>query len=105
MPQLLRVLLIEDSEDDAALLLHELRRGDYIPHGRRVDSAAELETALANDRWDLIISDHNLPGFSSAAALAIVNRTGLDVPVIIVSGSIGEDVAPISIGVSCLSMT
>ena len=93
MPGVLRVLLVEDSEDDAVLLLRELRKGGCVPQSQRVDNAADLEAALAGASWDLVITDHNLPGFSSAAALTIVKRAGLDVPVIIVSGSIGEDVA------------
>ena len=93
MLQPLRVLLIEDSEDDATLLLRELRKGGYRPECQRVDNGADLEAALAAGPWDVVITDHNLPGFSSEAALAAVQRTGLDVPVIIVSGSIGESIA------------
>jgi diguanylate cyclase (GGDEF)-like protein len=93
MARNLRILLVEDSEDDATLLLRELRRGGYAPDSLRVDSAADLEAALAQGGWDLVITDHNLPGFSSEAALAAVKRSGVDLPVIIVSGSIGEEVA------------
>jgi diguanylate cyclase (GGDEF)-like protein len=88
-----RVLLVEDSEDDAALVIHELRRGGYQPDFRRVDTDHELEAMLQQARWDVVITDHNLPGYSSEAALATVKRSGLDVPVIIVSGSIGEAIA------------
>jgi DNA-binding NtrC family response regulator len=93
MPGVLRVLLVEDSEDDAALLVHEPRKGGYRPQSQRVDSAVDLAEALAQDNWDLVITDHNLPAFSSAAALGMVKDSGLDIPIIIVSGSIGEDVA------------
>lgn len=93
MSQPLRVLLVEDSEDDAALLLRELRKGGYVPEHRRVDTGADLEAALERDAWDIVITDHNLPGYSSDAAIATVKRSGLDVPIIIVSGSIGEDIA------------
>jgi diguanylate cyclase (GGDEF)-like protein len=89
----LRVLMVEDSEDDAALLLRELRKGGYDTEHRRVESAEDLEAALRHGDWDVIITDHNLPGFSSAAALAAVKRAAIDAPVIIVSGSIGEDIA------------
>jgi diguanylate cyclase (GGDEF)-like protein len=89
----LRVLLVEDSEDDALLLLRELRKGGYAPESLRVDTGADLEAALARGPWDIVITDHNLPGFSSAAALATVKRAAGDIPVIIVSGSIGEDIA------------
>ncbi len=93
MPRPLRVLLVEDSEDDATLLLRELRKGGFLPECRRVDNGADLEAALAGASWDVVITDHNLPGYSSEAALAAVQRAGLDLPVIIVSGSIGESIA------------
>ncbi len=89
----LRVLVVEDSEDDALLLVRELHRGGFSPSIRRVDSRDDLITALSDEAWDLVITDHNLPGFSSALALAAVQETGQDLPVIIVSGSIGEDIA------------
>jgi len=93
MTTLLRVLLVEDSEDDAALLVRELRKGGYAPEFQRVDTGADLEAALSHDAWDIIITDHNLPGFSSEAALATIKQSELDIPVIIVSGSIGESIA------------
>jgi len=89
----LRVLLVEDSEDDALLILRELRRGGYDPDSRRIASGPELQAALLEDSWDVVITDHNMPGFSSDAALATVKRCEVDIPVIIVSGSIGEDIA------------
>lgn len=89
----LRVLLVEDSEDDATLLVRELRKGGYVPEFQRVDTGAALEAALEHDAWDIIITDHNLPGFSSESALATIKRSELDIPVIIVSGSIGESIA------------
>ena len=90
----LRVLLVEDSEDDALLLLRELRRGDYDPHYERVDTAEGMEAALDEQIWDLVIADHSMPAFSSSAALELLRRKGfVDVPFIIVSGWIGEDAA------------
>jgi two-component system, NarL family, sensor histidine kinase UhpB len=90
----LKVLLVEDSEDDALLLLRELRRGDYEPLCKRVDTAAAMEEALDERAWDLVIADHSMPAFSSLAALELLRRRGfVDVPFIIVSGRIGEDVA------------
>src|SRR5918994_5026691 len=90
----LRVLLVEDSEDDALLLLRKLRRGGYDPTWERVDTPVAMETALVERSWDLVISDHSMPTFSSLAALGLLRRKGfLDVPFIIVSGRIGEDAA------------
>jgi len=89
----LRLLLVEDSEDDAMLLARELDRGGYQAEVHRVDDQQDLAKALNNGQWDLVITDHNLPGFSSAHAMRMVKDVNLDIPVIIVSGSIGEDVA------------
>lgn len=93
MGETLRVLIVEDSEDDTLLLLRELRRGGYEPVHERVDTAAAMEAALANE-WDLVISDHSMPAFSSSAALELLRGGGfVDLPFIIVSGQIGEDAA------------
>jgi diguanylate cyclase (GGDEF)-like protein len=88
-----RILLVEDSEDDAALLTRQLRKGGYDLTCRRVDCGQDFESALLTENWDIVITDHNLPGYSSGATLAAVKRSGLDIPVIIVSGSIGEEIA------------
>ncbi len=89
----LRVLLIEDSEDDAVLVLHELRRGGFEPTSNRVDTARELNSALERQEWDLIISDHSIPGFGSLDALQLLKEKELDIPFIVVSGTIGEEMA------------
>src|ERR671920_2355636 len=90
----LRVLLVEDSEDDTLLLVRSLRRGGYDPTWERVDTAAAMEAALDGGGWDLVISDHGMPAFDSSAALALLRRKGfVDLPFIIVSGRIGEDAA------------
>jgi two-component system, NarL family, sensor histidine kinase UhpB len=86
----LRVLIVEDSEDDALLLLRQLRRGGYEPVHERVDTPAGMEAALDGRDWELVISDHSMPSFSSSAALELLQRKGLDLPFIIVSGQIGE---------------
>src|SRR3569832_1552193 len=93
MGQALRILLIEDSEDDAELLLRELRRAGYVPSAKRVASAAEVTTALDSESWDLIISDYVMPGFDGLEALALYRERWLDVPFIVVSGHIGEEIA------------
>ncbi|MES9852054.1 MAG: EAL domain-containing protein [Candidatus Thiodiazotropha sp. L084R] len=92
--QPIRLLLAEDSEDDALLLLHHLKRDDWvIEHYVRVDSSGTFQAALDGAHWDLVITDHNMPSFDSQEALQIVRTTNLDIPVIIVSGSIGEELA------------
>ena len=93
MTGLLRVLIVEDSEDDTLLIVRELRKGGFTPEHRRVDSPATLQAALDEAAWDIMITDHNLPEFSSEAAIEQVTQTGRDLPIIIVSGSIGEEVA------------
>jgi len=93
MSRPLRVLIVEDSEDDTQLLLHELRRGGYDPMHERVDSAAAMEQALAGQQWDMVIADYGIPNFNSMAALALLKERGLDLPFIIVSGAITEETA------------
>ncbi len=91
----LRLLLIEDSENDATLLIEYLRQGGYEPETTRVDSAKALNRVLdAQGRdLDVIIADYTMPGFSGMAALTIVRDRGLEVPFIFVSGTIGEEIA------------
>lgn len=93
MTKTLHVLIIEDSEDDAFLLLRELKRGGYEPVFERIETAAAMKEALDKRRWDVIISDYSMPQFSGLAALHLLNEIGCDIPFIIVSGKIGEDVA------------
>lgn len=89
----LRVLIIEDSEDDALLLLRLLRKGDYAPEYRRVETEAGLRSALKEEVWDVIISDYRLPDFDGLAALQLYQEANLDIPFILVSGTIGEELA------------
>jgi diguanylate cyclase (GGDEF)-like protein/PAS domain S-box-containing protein len=88
-----KVLVVEDSEDDAKLALRALRRGGFDPTSRRVQAAADLETALVEERWDAVISDFKMPGFTGMDALRIFRSTGLDIPFILISGTIGEETA------------
>lgn len=87
----IRVLIVEDSEDDALLLLRELRRA-YDPQFERVATADQMRAALEK-YWDVIISDFSMPGFDGLDALQLLQETKLDIPFIIVSGAIGEDIA------------
>src|SRR5205823_934687 len=87
----LRVLMVEDSEDDARLMLRELRGAGYDLTHERVDTGAALEAALDRHPWDLVIGDYSMPHFSGTAALAILRERGLDIPYICVSGTITEE--------------
>jgi signal transduction histidine kinase/two-component SAPR family response regulator len=89
----LRLLLAEDTEDDAVLLLRELRRGGYEVACRRVETPEEFSAALSAQNWDLVIADYSLPRFSAPAALAIFKQSRIDIPFIVVSGRVGEETA------------
>ena len=89
----LRVLIVEDSEFDALMMVSMLRKGGYDVAFERVESAPAMQTALASHPWDIILADYNLPDFDAPTALRILNESRLDLPFIIVSGGIGEDVA------------
>jgi PAS domain S-box-containing protein len=91
--QQLRVLMVEDSEFDAVLLLRHLQSNGYQTRHLRVASQAEMEKALASQEWDLVLCDYQLPSFGVLPALEILKRKGLDLPFIIVSGAIGEELA------------
>ena len=89
----LRILLIEDSEDDALLLLRALTRDGYKTQCTRVDTAPEMRAALAGGEWDVVLSDYHMPRFSAEAALATLRESGRDLPFIILSGVVrAEDV-------------
>jgi len=93
MTDVLRLLLVEDSEADAELLARELKRAGFAVEFARVQTAAEVEAALTRTEWDIIVGDNSMPGFSGTEALAIVRARGLDIPFIFVSGTMGEDLA------------
>lgn len=89
----LRILLLEDSEDDALLLLRELRRAGYQPIFERVDTLEGFEAALNARAWDVITADYAMPCFNGLAALSFLQKKEIDIPFIIVSGQIGEELA------------
>jgi signal transduction histidine kinase len=91
MSQPLRVLLIEDSESDAGLIVRQLEKAGYAVTANRVQAAEALRTALANFAFDLIIADYQMPQFDAPSALAIVRERGHDIPFVVVSGIIGEE--------------
>jgi signal transduction histidine kinase len=86
-----RALIVDDSEDDAELLVHKLRAGGYEIAHRRVQTAAEMRAALTEEPWEIVLSDFSMPSFNGLAALEVLKETGLDLPFIIVSGTIGEE--------------
>src|SRR5689334_5018221 len=93
MTRALRLLLVEDSDRDAAHVMLSLRRGGWAPEIRRVETQEEMLSALGDGPWDAIVCDYHLPRFSAPEALEMLHATGLDVPFIVVSGAIGEDTA------------
>ncbi len=86
----LRVLIVEDSADDAALVLRELRKSGYAPASERVETAAAMRAALKDKPWDIILSDYVIPGFGGMEALKIAQESGLDLPFVLVSGKVDE---------------
>lgn len=89
----LRVLIVEDSEDDAELLVYQLERNGYDVISQRVDTQIAMSLALKQGEWDIILADYSLPNFSATTALKVLQETGLDLPFIIVSGNIGDGIA------------
>ena len=89
----LHVLIIEDSKIDADWVLQHLTKAGYTIHHERIETADEMKAALEMLRWDIIIADFKLPQFNAFAALTLLQKTGLDIPFIIVSGAIGEETA------------
>jgi DNA-binding NtrC family response regulator len=83
--------MVEDSDDDAQLLKRELQRQGFEPDVTRVDSGPDLRSALIAHDWDVVISDHNMPGFSGDEALKLVKLFDPDLPFIVVSGPRGEE--------------
>jgi two-component system, sensor histidine kinase and response regulator len=88
-----RVLLVEDSPDDAELTVRALRRGGYDLTYERVDTPEAMRAALEDQSWDLIVSDYSMPRFTGLAALKMLQNERLDLPFILVSGTVGEEAA------------
>lgn len=93
MPRTLRLLLVEDSENDTLLLLNQLQQSGYLVDWSRVETAAALRAALEGGPWDLVISDDSLPQFNGLEALTMVRAKVPELPFILVSGTIDESVA------------
>src|SRR5216117_2755986 len=93
MNKSLRLLLVEDSADDAELIVRTLEVGGYTVTYERVETSEGMRAALTESRWDLVLSDYRMPRFSAPAALDVLQSAGLDLPFIIISGTIGEETA------------
>ena len=91
--KMLKVLVVEDSEDDSELIRHELAEGGFMVLYERVETAAAFKAALEHESWDMVICDHNLPALDSLSALEIVREAMVNVPFLIVSGLIPDEVA------------
>jgi PAS domain S-box-containing protein len=89
----LKVLIVEDSDRDAALLLRELQKAGYTVVCRRVDTADDMKSALDSGNWDIVLSDYVMPRFSGMSAIKIVQQFDPNLPLIVISGQIGEDTA------------
>ena len=89
----INLLIVEDSADDAELMVRALRRAGVDPTYERVETPEAMEAALARGSWDLVISDYSMPHFSGLAALKLLQDKELDLPFILVSGNAGENVA------------
>lgn len=89
----LRTLIIDDSEDDALLIVHQLKKGGYDLIWERIETADEMSTCLKEKAWDIILCDYKMPKFDGLEALSILQETGLDIPFLLISGTVGEDIA------------
>ena len=93
MAKTIRALMLEDDPDDVELTLHELAQGGLDCEWKRVDQPSAFREAIEQEAWDVILSDFNMPRFSAPAALELLKASGMDIPFIIVSGSVGETIA------------
>ncbi len=92
-PQTLRVLAIDDSEDDVLLIIRELKKGGYHPLYERIETASAMKKALQENKWDIILCDYKMPLFDGLSAITLLRKANIDIPLIIVSGTIGEETA------------
>ena len=97
MTRTLKILFVEDNPDDEVLILREIVRGGYEVVHRRVETAQAMLQALRSEPWDIIISDFSLPSFNAPEAVRTLKETGLDIPILIVSGTVGEETAVASL--------
>ena len=89
----LRILMVEDSKDDELLIIRELNKSGYVLVYERIETALAMKKALQDKQWDIILCDYKMPQFDAPSAIALLKEANIDIPLIIVSGTIGEDVA------------
>ena len=89
----LRVLIVEDSKNDELLIVRQLKKGGYNPLHERVETAASMKNTLKDKTWDIILCDYSLPKFNAPSAIAVLKEVNIDIPMIIVSGTMGEETA------------
>src|SRR5664280_954216 len=91
--RLLRVLMVDDSEDDVQLIIRELKKGGYDPLYERVETGVAMQKALQEKQWDIVLCDYKMPKFNALSAITVFKKENIDIPLIIVSGAIGEETA------------
>ena len=89
----LKVLMVDDSENDVLLIIRDLKKGGYNPIYERVDTADAMKQALQKKQWDIILCDYNMPKLNVPSAIALLKETKKDIPILIISGTIGEETA------------
>jgi CheY-like chemotaxis protein len=89
----LSILIVEDSESDTELIIRQFQKANYDITYERVETDDQMMAAIEKQSWDLVIADYSLPEFNAPAALAILQKSGLDIPFVVVSGAIGEETA------------
>jgi PAS domain S-box-containing protein len=85
--------MVDDSESDVLLIIRELKKGGYNPYYERVETAAAMKKSLQEKQWDVILCDYKMPKFDASSAIALLKETNIDVPLIIISGTVGEETA------------
>src|SRR3972149_34933 len=93
MKKQLHALIVEDSKEDALLLTRQLEHGGFEVHSERVETESSFVSALESKEWDIILCDYKMPQFNGMKALSIIRERGIDIPFILVSGTIGEEKA------------
>jgi len=89
----IRVLIVEDLEDDSRLIIRNLKKGGYNPVYERVETSAAMKKALKEKQWDIILCDYSLPNFNAPSAIDVLKESNIDIPLIVVTGTIGEETA------------